>query len=749
MVKNRGQASFEFLILLAATLLVLTATIAVAIQSINSINAQNNQDDATNAVMDLGSAAKDVYAQGTGAKKDVYIVIPASYDPAASFVGNQAIKMSAGSDYVDVENFPMRGSLPSTPGPQWVWVVSEGNDVLIGNGMLAFNTTQIYVVMNSNGSASASFSVMNTWVNATNVTASPVWSGGGVTMSEVPQEPSQFFLNPQASQTVTLNFASGYNSSGFYSGGINFTATDAAGNTETDGMPITVEVLPSSLPLNLSCNPGGPIEGPIVTDISQSPSPVQPYGNLTIFVTAADNSNRTISGCQILADNQSSSVTFNTSSENVAFNQYYPNGFAPGNHTVVVDCNDSNGTIGPLSYYYFTVNSSDLGPIVIQMTMPTSSTSLVFGGLATDAYTGGYDVQACDVRVGASGMWNAASASGGSWGTSITQNFSYTSPPLQPGSYIISYKCEDSTGVWGGIYNDTFGVVSVNLMFILDHSGSMADNVTNFVDSATNSTNSTSWAAVTNMSVTDSNGNPANLSVEFKSSQANCTASYNVTVNGTQLATGSTASTSYVTQNTNVSIGSFSVPFNVIVSLKANITHCTASTNLVSLQQEPSKMSAAASGADSFLNVVANNSNTTLAGLVSFDTTATTVQTLLQMNSSNQQILENDINGLIPATSTCIQCGLDNACAELNSSRANATASKVAVLLTDGQSNVGDSVTGAEYCRSIGVTVYTIGFGSDANATELTDVALLTNGQYYFAPDVATLDYIFQNIGVH
>ena len=82
----------------------------------------------------------------------------------------------------------------------------------------------------------------------------------------------------------------------------------------------------------------------------------------------------------------------------------------------------------------------------------------------------------------------------------------------------------------------------------------------------------------------------------------------------------------------------------------------------------------------------------------------------------------------------------------------------VIVMLTDGVGNLGKSggscdiscsVAAAEYCRSNNVTVYTIGFGSDVNDQELTDIALLTHGDYYFAPNVQTLTAIFQSIGKH
>jgi Mg-chelatase subunit ChlD len=150
------------------------------------------------------------------------------------------------------------------------------------------------------------------------------------------------------------------------------------------------------------------------------------------------------------------------------------------------------------------------------------------------------------------------------------------------------------------------------------------------------------------------------------------------------------------------------------------------------------------------------------AGLVSFSTSATTNKNLTLMGPANQTALKSAINSLTASGSTCIECGLDNACDELNSSRVRPTASKVVVLLTDGVGNIckatgsctgtecmGCSVNGAVYCRNRNVTVYTIGFGNDVDDSELTNIALITGGDYYFAPNVATLQAIFQSIGRH
>ncbi len=766
MAGKKGQTSVEFLIILAVALLVLTATIAIALQNIDSINAQKDQDSASNAVMDLGSAAKDVYAQGVGARKDVYIVIPSSYNPANSFVGNQAIKMSAGSDYVDIENFNLRGSLPKTYGPQWVWVVSEGNDVLIGNGMLEFNPAQVYVVMNSNSTASAQFNVINMWGQGLNVTAASVWTYTGVGMSGVP---SQFALSANATRTVTLGFTSGSNSTGFYSGQVDFTATDAAGNTEVDWIPVTVEVIPSGQNLY----PSWDIQGPLVTSISQVPAPAIKYQPLAIFANASDvtTGNSSITGCQVDADNQFNwnnmlpvDGAFNTPTETAMFN--FTSGFSLGPHFVAVKCTDSKGNVGPPSYYYFQVNESDtLGPIVIQMThpdYPTTLSNLTFTGIATDAYTGGSNVAACNVKVGASGTWHSASAVNGTWNTSITQNFNYTIAPLVVGSYTVYYQCEDSVGNWGGIYNDSFGVVDVDLMLVLDISGSMAEDVTNSTSSSVVSASSTGWSNVKNISVWYENGNTANLTTQLEATKSSCTAFYNATINNVQVATGNTTSTSYVTLNATLNLSGISAPFTLVLSVKTNGTsQCSASNQILSLVQAPPKISAAETGADTFLNISGNNIQ---AGLVSFSTTATTNTQLALMGASNQSALISTINSLAPAASTCIQCGLVNACAELNSSRSRPSASKVVILLTDGQSNyctgsvsctqggsacIGCDTEGAAGCRADNVTVYTIGFGSDVDDTELTNIAYITNGAYYFAPNVATLTSIFQSIGRH
>ena len=218
------------------------------------------------------------------------------------------------------------------------------------------------------------------------------------------------------------------------------------------------------------------------------------------------------------------------------------------------------------------------------------------------------------------------------------------------------------------------------------------------------------------------------------------------TINGIQVATGSRTATTYGSATTLINVSNYSVPYQLALWLKRNASGCTAYDDLFKLQQAPTKMVAVKNASVNFVDIAGNNID---AGLTSYSTSSTLDKQLALMTVANQNSLKTAINSLNPTGSTCIQCGLQTAADELTSIRGRPTANKVIILLTDGISNVGDPVAGSVYCRDNNITVYTIGFGSDVDDTELTNVALLTHGDYYFAPNVQTLNAIFQSIGKH
>lgn len=123
-------------------------------------------------------------------------------------------------------------------------------------------------------------------------------------------------------------------------------------------------------------------------------------------------------------------------------------------------------------------------------------------------------------------------------------------------------------------------------------------------------------------------------------------------------------------------------------------------------------------------------------------------------------------NGMIK-DGTAIGMGLANAVNRLKESDAK---SKVVILLTDGESNMGSipPITAAEIASTFGIKVYTIGVGTkgqapmpvtdmfnrrrfqmmDVNIDEATlkEIAKITGGQYFRATDNQSLEHIYAEI---
>jgi len=245
----------ELLVILAIALTIFLVVVYISQEQTSEVMKHKEETDARNSVEDLGAAAREVYAQGEGAKKQVYINIPSSYDPASSSVEDRAIKMNVrGSDYAAVTDFDVHGSLPLTSGAHWIWVISEGNKVRIGSAMLSLDKSLIYIIMDRNDSAGDSFTVTSIWDKDITVTLTENWPHTEVSMG---YGPGTFSLSPEDSQPISLSFTASENAIGFYYGWIDITGDD--GNiTETVKIPVNIEVLSyvieTAPPLNVTPN---------------------------------------------------------------------------------------------------------------------------------------------------------------------------------------------------------------------------------------------------------------------------------------------------------------------------------------------------------------------------------------------------------------------------------------------------------------------------------------------------------------
>jgi hypothetical protein len=82
----------------------------------------------------------------------------------------------------------------------------------------------------------------------------------------------------------------------------------------------------------------------------------------------------------------------------------------------------------------------------------------------------------------------------------------------------------------------------------------------------------------------------------------------------------------------------------------------------------------------------------------------------------------------------------------------------IEILLTDGQNECGGSVSPcgdtytiqqAQIALANNITIFTIGLSSSADAALLTQIATITGGTYYAAPDASSIRWIYYQISMH
>lgn len=190
------------------------------------------------------------------------------------------------------------------------------------------------------------------------------------------------------------------------------------------------------------------------------------------------------------------------------------------------------------------------------------------------------------------------------------------------------------------------------------------------------------------------------------------------------------------------------------------------STSMLAEDLQPNRIEAAKEVATEFVSGRPNDN----IGLTIFAGEAFTQCPMTTDHSSLLNLLQGvrtDIaaRGLI-SDGTAIGMGLANAVSRLKDSKAK---SKVVILLTDGSNNMGEisPMTSAELAKSLGISVYTIGVGTnkvakypmpvaggvqyvnipvEIDTKTLSDIANLTSGNFYRATNNQELKQIYHDI---
>jgi hypothetical protein len=236
----------EFLIILSVTLLALLVFMSLSQSESADVGLEKERTDAYNSVRTLGAAADEVYSQGAGARKKVDIEIPAGFVRNESFISKNAIKMrAAGNDYIEIKDFEVFGSFPSSSGPTQIWVESVGDRVKIGNAIIEVDRESINLIMGHDDSRTETFSVTNLINSSLLVKISADWNHENISMG---MASDSFVLPSYGADVSTLSFKSSKSVyTGFYSGSLNVTAYDSL-SAQSVSVPITVEIARTMIP---------------------------------------------------------------------------------------------------------------------------------------------------------------------------------------------------------------------------------------------------------------------------------------------------------------------------------------------------------------------------------------------------------------------------------------------------------------------------------------------------------------------
>ncbi|NYZ79108.1 hypothetical protein H0N99_03080 [Candidatus Micrarchaeota archaeon] len=275
---SRGQEATELIVLLA-----MITVAGLVIYSTSQTNLAQFQrtliiSQAKATVNDLSSAASEVYSEGAGAMRKVYITIPEGVDSSGVYVNNTMINVrvlsSSGTTDINTQT-SMRvvqgADFPTTPGSYWVYVTAKQGYVLIGRSYVSINPSSLSISMPQSNSTSSVISFTDIGTFPVAVILSTQWSYGGTV--DVTLDTTYFVLFPSGTQNTinVLVTAQTYSNTSLksYSGSILVNTN----TTETYTINLNVNVIGTQVPTGVSY---------IVVDTFRNSSYFTPSTNFTL-----------------------------------------------------------------------------------------------------------------------------------------------------------------------------------------------------------------------------------------------------------------------------------------------------------------------------------------------------------------------------------------------------------------------------------------------------------------------------------
>ena len=157
-----------------------------------------------------------------------------------------------------------------------------------------------------------------------------------------------------------------------------------------------------------------------------------------------------------------------------------------------------------------------------------------------------------------------------------------------------------------------------------------------------------------------------------------------------------------------------------------------------SMDSETGKWDGAKDGVQTLVDALAPNTPAVSFGLASYSSSASVDQAL----TTDPALIDAALGTLTPTGSTNIEAGLQAA----DGMFSGTADSEIVVVLTNGNETTGDAVGYASGMKADGHVIYTIAYGSSANASTLSQVS--SGPTYsYLATELAAIEQVFAAIG--
>ena len=185
---HKGQVSIEYVILLAVSLIFFIAIIAIAYDQFAGIGQVKSRDISVNSLKTIASAAKEVYLQGSGARKTVVVTFPPEVEDNSIGITNNSLHLiHAGTDISFPVDYPIRGDLPTSAGTYEITLISIGTAVQIGMAPIFLSPPSLIFNFcagaNSTLSSNSTLSVTNQQNETMDVSLIVDWTYVNVTLN--------------------------------------------------------------------------------------------------------------------------------------------------------------------------------------------------------------------------------------------------------------------------------------------------------------------------------------------------------------------------------------------------------------------------------------------------------------------------------------------------------------------------------------------------------------------------------------